>query len=238
MTFNIEYPHDGPVDVRDTIQTGVFADNFCKILRPSEHGVEVKLNGHDIERDQLNVKYSDKSVSSERIKTLYVEINNQFFSRPTETMDSFNKLYARRHECTSSLGNHSRKILSSMGFFTGSGIRWFWTKDPESDTIPAEVEFYSLPRHILKMSDVCKMYKIISTYVYPDADTKYRMDVQGRLNLDATPDEMREWMSNPEFKISDLEFLRDKMDETDKCSADDFFETLYDERPGWKLKYD
>ena len=36
----------------------------------------------------------------------------------------------------------------------------------------------------------------------------------------------------------DFEFLRDKIDETDECSADDFFEALYDARPGWKPEYD
>ena len=31
---------------------------------------------------------------------------------------------------------------------------------------------------------------------------------------------------------------KDYIVETDKCSADDFFEALYSERPGWRPKYD
>ena len=231
VSFTIIYTHDGAVDVRDTIHTADIIYELLKEITPSLTNLELTINGTEINNDDLIIRYISGGLAYERIRKIYLAINKPF--KDVTTTD-FTRLYTRRHNCTTTIGIHARRCLYAMGFFTGDDIRWFWTKDPDKDDNPAEVEFYSLPRHTLKMSDMCRMYRVLSEYVYPDSDTKYTLAVHGRLLLDTEPEEMHIWMNNPEFKIENIDFLRNRIDETDKCSADDFFESLYDARPGWR----
>lgn len=234
LDFTIDYNHDGPVDVRDTVETAQFIDRISKIISPVTYGINASINDKEIDMEDILVIYLGGGLNYERIRKIYLALNRNFNKVSPSTFD---RLYQRRHNTGLTLGMHCRRVLSALGYNTLDADRFFWTKDPDANDKPAEVEFYSLPRHTLKISDVNQMYEIMSKYIYPDPDTDYKMDVRGKLLLDAEPDSMYEWMKNPNFKIDNVEFLRDQIVETDKCSADDFFEELYKIRPGWRPKY-
>ena len=234
LQFTIDYNHAGPVDVRDVVQTAKFIENISKVISQVTYGTKLFVNNQELESDDIYVIYLGGGLNHERIKNIYLAINKQF---PEVTLSTFEYTYSRRHNTGQTLGVHCRRVLHALGIDVLDADRFFRTIDPKDDDTPAEVEFYSMPRHILKISDVNRMYKIMSNYVYPDADTKYRIEVNGKLLLDAAPETMYEWMKNPDFDIVGLEFLRDKMIETEECSKDDFFEELYAVRPGWRPKY-
>lgn len=193
LKMTVVYTHSGPVDVRDTVQTGMIADSLRKLLSQNTHGVEVKVNGKLLDEENLSLISLTGGFQNERIRELYMAINSGFNE---VTTTEYQRLYHRRHSCTQTLGVHARRMLYAMGIFTGDADRWFWTKDPDKEDNPAEVEFYSLPRHTIKTSDINWMYGIMSEYVYPDPDTKYTLDVKGRLLLDASPESMIVWLKN------------------------------------------
>ena len=234
LELTIDYNHNGPVGVRDVVQTAKIIEVISKNISQVSYGTNVFINGQEIDKDDIYVIYLGGGLNYERIRKMYMALNKPF---PNVTSSTFEYLYSRRHSTGQTLGVHCRRVLHALGIDVLDADRFFRTIDPKDDDTPAEVEFYSMPRHTLKISDVNRMYKIMSNYVYPDADTKYRIEVNGKLLLDAAPETMYEWMKNPDFDIVGLEFMRDKMIETEECSKDDFFEELYAVRPGWRPKY-
>ena len=235
LMFTVVYSHPYRVDIRETVQTAQFTTKLSSFISPSTYDIDSYINNEKIDYNDLTVVFLGGGLAYDRIRPVYLALNKGISKA---TLTTFEELYNRRHNCGKTLGLHSRRILNALGYNTLDADRFFSAKDPDADNNPAEVEFYSLRRHTLRVSEINKMYNVFKKYIYPDADTKYVLDIQGKLLLDAEPDTMKEWLSNPNFKILNIEFLKDYIVETDKCSADDFFEALYSERPGWRPKYD